>query len=285
MSTPILGRYGAYLAARHYHSAFPAGRVRLLEDLGYGTVWIAGNAPGDLEIPESVLSYTDTAAVGTAIVNVWTEPARRVAESFHRVEQRHPGRLVLGIGAGHREAIGVNYRRPYAVLSDYVEQLQDHGVPGDRIILAALRAKALRLSGDRAAGALPYFTTLQHTKKARDILGEGPTLAVVQSFVTGTDRGVNRSLVRDWATTYLGLENYVNNLKETGFPDLAVGDEPTDELLDALAPLGGADQAAARVEEHLSAGADHVPVYPVDVSEDTAPSFELLASLLRGTTN
>jgi probable F420-dependent oxidoreductase len=168
------------------------------------------------------------------------------------------------------------------VLSNYVEQLRNYGVPSDRIIVAALRAKVLRLSGDRAAGALPYFTTVQHTKKAREILGDGPTLAVVQSFVTGTDRGMNRSLVRDWAKTYLNMENYVNNLREAGFPELAVGAEPTDELLDALAPLGGADQAAARAEEHLSAGADHVPVYPVDASEDPVPSFELFASLIRG---
>jgi len=36
-----------------------------------------------------------------------------------------------------------------------------------------------------SAGALPYFTTVSHTKKARETLGDGPTLAVVQSFVPG----------------------------------------------------------------------------------------------------
>lgn len=282
MGTPALGRHGAYLIAQQYHSAFPAGRVAVLEDLGFSTVWIAGNAPGDLEIPESVLAHTRTAAVGTAIVNVWTEPVEKVAESFHRVEQKYPGRLVLGIGAAHRETIGADYRKPFGMLSDYLEQLRQHGVPGDRILLAALRTKTLRLSADRAAGSLPYFTTVAHTKKAREILGDGPTLAVVQSFVPGTDRDVNRALLREWTTTYLNFTNYVNNLRETGFPDLELGAEPSDELLDALAPLGGGDEVAARVEQHLQEGADHVPVYPVDGSDDPVPAFERIAALLRG---
>lgn len=136
------------------------------------------------------------------------------------------------------------------MLSDYVDRLRERGVPSDRIILAALRAKSLRLSADRAGGAVPYFTTVAHTKKARAILGDEPMLAVGQTFVTGADRGANRALVRDWATKYLNLQNYVNNLRETGFPDLQVGAEPSDEILDALAPLGGADAAAVRVEEH-----------------------------------
>src|ERR1700748_1968139 len=90
MTAPALGRYGAYLSARDYHNVFPRGRVQVLEDLGFGTVWIAGNAPGDLEIPESVLAQTKSATVGTAIVNVWAEPPAKVAESFHRVEQEYP---------------------------------------------------------------------------------------------------------------------------------------------------------------------------------------------------
>ena len=65
MATPTLRRYGAYVLAPRYYELFPSGRVQVLEDLGYGTVWIAGNAPGDLEIPESVLASTKSVAAGT----------------------------------------------------------------------------------------------------------------------------------------------------------------------------------------------------------------------------
>lgn len=282
MATPTLGSYGAYVPAPRYYKLFPSGRVQVLEGLGYGTVWIAGNAPGDLEIPESVLDSTKSVAVGTAIVNVWAEPADKVAASFHRVEQRHPGRFLLGVGIGHREFVRDAYQKPYQVLSEYVDRLLQLGVPRDQIILAALRKKVLRLSADRTAGALPYFTTVEHTKKARETLGQGPVLAVVQSFVAGKDQAAARSIVREWALNpYLKLQNYVNNLKETGFPDLQLGDDPSDALLDALVPVGGTKDTVARIGEHLSAGADHVPLFPLPVSEDPIPAFTLIADGLK----
>ena len=84
MTTPTLGRHGAYLLVQDYEKRSLASRVKNLEDLGYGTIWIAGNAPGDLAIPEAFLAETTSVAVGTAIVNVWSEAADQVAESFHR---------------------------------------------------------------------------------------------------------------------------------------------------------------------------------------------------------
>ena len=242
MTTPSLGRYGAYLLVQDYAERSQAKRAGSLEEMGYGTLWIAGNAPGDLAIPESILAATESVAVGTAIVNVWAEPADHVAESFHRVEGRHPGRFVLGVGIGHREMTGDRYQKPFPTLVKYVDRLLELGVPGDRIVLAALRAKALELAREKTAGALPYFTTVEHTGKARSALGPDRTLAVVQIVTTDEDRAANRAVARKHSAFYLGLQNYVNNLKEAGFPDLQVGDEPSDELLEALIPLGGVER-------------------------------------------
>jgi probable F420-dependent oxidoreductase len=281
MVSPTLGRYGAYLVAPRYNDLFPSGRVQVLEDLGYGTVWIAGNPPGDLVIPQSVLAHTKSVSVATAIVNVWAHPADKVATSFHRVEQRHPGRFLLGVGIGHREAIGGSYQKPYEVLSDYVDRLLQLDVPHDRIILAALRTKVMRLSADKTAGALAFFTTTEHTTKARDTLGHEPLLAVVQSLVAGKDPTTSRSIAREFAMTpYLNLKNYVNNLKETGFPDLKLGDDPSDVLLNALVPSGGVKDIVVRIQQHLSAGADHVPLFPLPLSEDPIPAFRLIAAEL-----
>src|SRR3981189_2578289 len=93
VTTPTLGRHGAYLLVQDYEKRSLASRVKSLEDLGYGTIWIAGNAPGDLAIPEAFLAETTSVAVGTAIVNVWSDAADQVAEAFHRVDDRHPGRF------------------------------------------------------------------------------------------------------------------------------------------------------------------------------------------------
>ena len=281
VTTPSLGRYGAYLLVQDYETRSLASRVKGLEDIGYGTVWIAGNAPGDLRIPEAFLAETESIAVGTAIVNVWAEGADDVAESFHRVDARYPGRFVLGVGIGHREMTGDVYQKPFPTLTKYVDRLLELGVPGNQIILAALRSKVLELSRNKTAGALPYFTTVEHTKKARSALGSDRTLAVVQIVATDDDRAVNRSVARDHASFYLGLQNYVNNLQENGFPDLRVGDEPSDELLEALIPLDGIDSSLERIHEHLVSGADHVAIMPLPTADDPFPALESFAAKLQ----
>jgi probable F420-dependent oxidoreductase len=281
VTTPTLGRYGAYLLVQDYETRSLASRVKGLEDSGYGTVWIAGNAPGDLAIPESLLAETESIAVGTAIVNVWSEDADGVAESFHRVNERFPGRFVLGVGIGHREMSGDVYQKPFPTLTKYVDRLLELGVPGDQIILAALRSKVLELAKNKTAGALPYFTTVEHTKKARAALGSDPTLAVVQIVATDDDPAVNRSVAREHSSFYLGLQNYVNNLQENGFPDIRVGDEPSEELLQALIPLDGVDSSLERIGEHVAAGADHVAIMPLPTANDPFPALELFAAKLQ----
>ncbi|MHA3023749.1 TIGR03620 family F420-dependent LLM class oxidoreductase [Mycobacterium sp. BMJ-28] len=281
MSTPRLGRYGAYLLVQDFETRFLASRVKGLEEIGYGTAWIAGNAPGDLQIPEALLAESDSITVGTAIVNVWAEDADIVAEAFHRVDGRHPGRFVLGVGIGHREMSGDVYQKPFPALTQYVDRLLELGVPGDQIILAALRSKVLELSRDKTAGALPYFTTVDHTKKARATLGTEPTLAVVQLVATNDDPDVNRSVAQQHSSFYLGLQNYVRNLRENGFPDLKVGDEPSEELLQALVPLDGVAGSLQRIGQHFAAGADHVAIMPLPTADDPFPALELFAANLQ----
>ena len=178
------------------------------------------------------------------------------------MEQRHPGRFLLGVGIGHREAIGDAYQKPYQVLSEYVDRLLQLGVPRDQIILAALRKKVLRLSADRTAGASHTSPRWNTRRKHARLWAKGRCWRS-SSFVAGKDQAAACSIVREWALNpYLKLQNYVNNLKETGFPDLQLGDDPSDALLEALVPVGGTKDTVARIGDHLSAGADHVPLGP-----------------------
>ena len=62
---------------------------------------------------------------------------RPVAESFHRIDKAYPGRFLLGIGVGHPEAV-TEYRKPYDALTEYLDQLDEYGVPDDRRVVAAL---------------------------------------------------------------------------------------------------------------------------------------------------
>src|SRR2546421_6053590 len=174
------------------------------ERLGYGTIWIGGSPDGGLEQAEQLLGSTGRITVATGIVNMWKDDASTVAASYHRLEAGHPGRFVLGVGVGHREAT-TEYREPYGKIVEYLDQLDDAGVPPERRVIAALGPKVLALSAARAAGAHPYLTTPEHTAFARKIMGPAARLAPEHQVVVGTDAEQGRAVGRRVLKRYLAL--------------------------------------------------------------------------------
>jgi probable F420-dependent oxidoreductase len=253
--------------------------VAEVEALGYGTIWVGSSPPGDLAFVEHLLDTTDHITVATGIVNVWKDDAATVGASYHRITARHPGRFLLGLGIGHPEATQA-YQHPYATLVSDLDQLDDLKVPAEGRVLAALGPRVLRLSAERAAGAHPYLVTPEHTRQARQILGDGPLLAPEQKLVLETDperaRAIGRSRVQD---PYLGLTNYVSNLRRLGWTDADLADGGSDALIDALAVHGDAAAIARGVTAHLEAGADHVAVQVLN--PDPLPALRALAGHLR----
>ena len=156
--------------------------------------------------------------MATGIVNIWSADAAAVADSFHRIEAGHPGRFLLGIGAGPREHTA-DYRKPYQALVDYLDVLDEHDVPADRRVLAALGPKVLRLSAERAAGAHPYLVTREYTRQARAAVGAAPMLAVEHKVALGADHAATLAVARPAVDQpYLHLENYRANLRRLGSP-------------------------------------------------------------------
>src|SRR5947209_20040907 len=163
-SKPDLGRFGSF-----GRGVTPA-QAKEIEALGYGSVWVGGSPPAELAWVEPILEATTTLQVATGIVNIWSAPAQPVAEYFHRINRAYPGRLLLGIAVGHPEAIS-EYRKPYDALVQYLDQLDEYGVPANRRVVAALGPRVLKLSADRGAGAHPYLTPPDHTARARELIG------------------------------------------------------------------------------------------------------------------
>jgi probable F420-dependent oxidoreductase len=270
-----LGKVGIW---RHPSGLTPEV-VAEVEALGYGTIWVGGSPPGDLTVVEHLLDTTRHIAVATGIVNVWQDDAATVGASYHRITARHPGRFLLGLGIGHPEATR-EYQRPYAALVSYLDQLDDLKVPVEGRVLAALGPRVLRLSAERAAGAHPYLVTPEHTRQARQILGDGPMLAPEQKLVLETDperaRAIGRPKVQN---PYLSLTNYLSNLRRLGWTDADLADGGSDALIDALAVHGDASALARGVTAHLDAGADHVATQVLN--PDPLPALRALAGQLQ----
>lgn len=270
-----LGKVGIW---RHPSGLTPEIAAEV-EALGYGAIWLGGSPDGDLSAVDRVLDATDRIVTGTSIVNVWKDDAATVAASYHRIAARYPDRFVLGLGIGHPEATQ-EYQRPYDKLVSYLDQLDDLKVPAGGRMLAALGPRVLRLSAERAAGALPYLVTPEHTREARQVLGTGPLLAPEQKLVLETDPGRARAIGRPRVQNpYLGLTNYLSSLRRLGWTDADFADGGSDALIDALAVHGDAAAIAGGVTAHLEAGADHVAVQVLN--PDLLPALRALASQLQ----
>jgi probable F420-dependent oxidoreductase len=272
-----LGRFGVWRGASQ---VTPELAVEL-EGLGYGTLWLGGSPAGALVQVEELIGATRTLTLGTSIVNIWKDDAHTVAASFARIESRHPGRFLLGVGTGHREATQ-EYAKPYDTLARYVDVLLGDGVPADSLVLAALGPRVLRLAAERTAGAIPYLVSPEHTRLAREILGVGPLLAPEQKVVLESSperaRAIGRPRVQN---PYLGLVNYTSNLRRLGWGDEDLSNGGSDALIDALVADGSGDEVAARLGEHFDAGADHVAVQLLTASDaDVLEGYQQLARAL-----
>jgi probable F420-dependent oxidoreductase len=272
-----LGRFGVWRSASLVTPELAAG----IERLGFGALWLGSSPAGDLVQAEELLDATTTLTLATSIVNIWQDRPEGAAVSFARVQRRHPGRFLLGVGAGHREA-AQQYASPYQTLARYADVLDAGGVPRDRLVLAALGPKMLGLARDRAAGAIPYLVPPEHTRQARAVLGPGPLLAPEHKVVLDTDPDRARALGRTRVQRpYLGLVNYTSNLRRLGWREEDLDGGGSDALIDALVAHGSPAQVAAQLTRHLDAGADHVCLQLItEEGAGPLPGYRALAPAL-----
>jgi probable F420-dependent oxidoreductase len=279
-----LGRVGVWWSGSWQVADEPSLDVaRELEALGYRALWSSGGYdPGLSPRFERLLASTTRIPAASGIVSIWTGDPEDVGRAVAGLEARFPGRFLLGLGASHAP-LTPDYSRPYSHVVAYLDALDslETPVPPERRVLAALRPRMLELAAARAGGAHPYFVPAEHTARAREILGRGPLLAPEVAVVLEANPARARELAREYASIYLGLPNYTQNLRDFGFDDDDIEGGGSDRLIDAVIPWGDATTVAARVREHHDAGADHVCIqviakrqdFPLDGYRQLAPAL------------
>ncbi|MGW3961025.1 TIGR03620 family F420-dependent LLM class oxidoreductase [Amycolatopsis sp. NPDC005003] len=269
-----LGPVGAYLTAAEATAADAVA----LEQAGYGAIWLAASPAADLLAAERLLDATSRIVVGTSVLNVWQADAGTVADAYHRIAAKHAGRLLVGIGAGHRE-IDAGYTSPVAKVESYLDHLAAAGVPADRVLLAALGPRMLRLAAERAAGTLTLQVTPEHTRRAREALGPGKLVIPGHGVVPDTDTERARETGRAGLRPILGISSYAANLRRLGFTDEELTDPFGNRLLDALVLHGDEPAIAAGIRAELAAGADHVGLHVL--GEDPIATLRSIAHAVR----
>jgi probable F420-dependent oxidoreductase len=258
-----------------------------LDGLGFTALWIPDVGGPVLDSVENLLSATEKTVIATGILNLWMNEPADVASRYAALTETHGERFLLGIGVSHAPLIDSKepglYRKPLAATEKFLDAIDatPEPVPHKNRVLAALGPKMLQLSATKAGGAHPYLSTPEHTRQARDVMGEGPLLLPEQTVLLTDSRDEARAIGTDWLRSYLGLPNYANNLLRLGFTEEDLS-SVSDRVLDALIAWGDEDAVRSRVKEHLDAGADHVcvQVLTADPREFPREQWRRLAAAL-----
>ncbi len=267
-----LGRVGVWtLDVERLSAAGARDYVRELEHHGMRALWIPETL-GSKEIfahAGLLLASSEHLVIATGIANIWARDATAMANGHRTLSEAYPGRFLLGIGVSHAPSVrvrGGHYAKPVESMARYLEAMDRAAFTGAKPaeppgrVLAALGPRMLRLAAEHALGAHPYFVPVEHTAIARKELGPGPLLAVEQAVVLSEDAIAARATARRYTKRYLALENYANNLKRLGWSDTDLANDGSDALVDAIVAWGDGRAIRARVEAHLTNGADHVCV-------------------------
>lgn len=270
-----IGTVGVWRGYRDVDGAL----AEVIEGLGYGTVWQGGSPTSDLRAAEELLDATSALVVATGVVNIWKSDAAELADAYHRITARHPGRLLLGIGSGHREATPHRVR-PLEAMAAYLDVLDEREVPTTDRVLSALGPKMTELASTRSAGTHPYLTVPAQTAQSRASLGADALVAPELTVVHETNESAAREQARTFLEHYLTMENYTTTMQRAGFTAEDVHGRGSDRLVDAIVVHGSSTRLAEGVRAHLTAGADHVCIQVQPAAGDVVRALTELSEEL-----
>jgi probable F420-dependent oxidoreductase len=275
-----LGRIGVWSSAFAVAPATEARRaVREIDELGYDTLWY----PEGLGTRESLtngavlLGASERIRVASGIASIWGRDAVSAVNAARVLADAFEDRFLLGLGVSHPRQVdprGQRYEKPVARMSAYLDAMDDDPYespdkaeprpPVPRVI-AALRPPMLRLAAEKALGAHTYLVPVEHTRRARELLGPDALLIPEQKvLLEGDGKASSLARARTAIAWYLDTPNYVDNLRWLGFSDADFAGGGSDALVDALVAAGDEEAIRARVQEHLDAGATQVAIQPLE---------------------
>jgi probable F420-dependent oxidoreductase len=268
------------------HPALQAQEIAAeLEALGFGALWV-GEALGREALTHAglLLAGTRRIVVATGIANIYGRDPVTMAAGQKVLAEAYPNRFLLGLGVSHVPLVeqlrGHRYDKPVATMRGYLDAMDRApyraAPPALKPVrvLAALGPKMLRLAAERADGAHPYNTTPKHTAQARKLLGATPLLCPEQAVILETNAAKARAIARKFLAIYLTLPNYTNNFLRLGFSEADFGNGGSDRLIDTVIAWGDLKTVLSRIDEHRSAGADHVCIQVLTESEQEFPLRE-----------
>lgn len=252
------------------------------EAAGFDAIWTQETAGRDpFALLAGMAAVTRRIGLGVGIAVIYGRDPVAMRAGAATVHELSGGRMLLGVGASHRDTVaevrGHEYAPPLSAMRAFLDAYAAAAYRGPRphgdppLVLAALRQRMLQLAATRADGAFPYLVPRPYVAAARRMLDdaaaeagrERPILVVSQAVLLETDPAAARAAAHRYLERYLGLPNYRASLLEAGFGEEDLALPGSDRLVDALVAWGDAPSVRARLRGMLQAGADHVALIPL----------------------
>ena len=235
--------------------------VKLAEDLGYESAWIAEGHGGDqFALLAACATATRRMLLGTSISSVFVRTAPTIAMAAATVDDLSQQRFILGLGSSHKVQVepehGVPFVQPVqrlkesvaiirTLLRDGVVSYQGETITIQRfdlwftpsrpeipIYLAGLFPKMLETCGEMAQGVLMTRSTLDSVRQAAEHVAAGaqragrrPEDIVLGSLLpcsVGVDQHAACDVLRSGIAFYGGFFPRYNRLMAaSGFPEVA----------------------------------------------------------------
>ena len=284
--------------------------ARRAETLGYEGVFIPESFNDSLAYAEAVALATSRLRVGTAITNVYLRHPTLLAQQAAAVQEFSGGRLVLGVGVGHRavnEPLGIAMDDPLGKMRQVIGTLRAAWAKGPHqprpavpppLLAAALAPRMIELAGELADGVMFNLFPLGRYPRALAALGRGAARGgrdraslEVCHFTTSyvsDDRAAALHEAKRMLARYANLPFYGNMLAASGFGaqvaavraawgarDVAAAEAAvSDAMADAVTLVGDPARCRERLRDYHAAGATLTIVFPNPVGEPRAAAVE-----------
>jgi alkanesulfonate monooxygenase SsuD/methylene tetrahydromethanopterin reductase-like flavin-dependent oxidoreductase (luciferase family) len=297
------------LSVSPLRDALPADIVdwsRRAETRGFEAVLVPESFNDSLAYAQAIAAATTRLKVGTAITNIYLRHPSLLAQQAAAVQAFSGGRLLLGLGVGHRvvnASLGIEMGDPLAKLRAVIETLRTGWVKGPFqprpetppvILAAAIASTAIETAGEIADGVIFNLFPLTRYAKAIEWLRRGMAKSgrdaggyEVCHFTTcylGDDRQACLDEAKRMLARYANLPFYGNMLAKAGFANeveavraaMKARDVPKAErevsnaMADAVTLCGKPEACRERLDEYGRAGATLIVAFPNPVGESRA---------------
>src|SRR5881397_479745 len=280
------------------------------EERGYEAVFIPESYCDSLAYAEAVALATSRLRVGTGVTNIYLRQPTLLAAQAAAVQELSGGRLVLGLGVGHRavnEPLGIDMSDPLGTMREVIGTLRTSWTKGPiqprpatppALLAAALAPRMIELAGELSDGAIFNLFPLARYPRALAALhrgaaraGRDPGSLAVCHFTTSylsEDRAAALHEAKRMLARYANLPFYGRMLAASGFRaeveavraawrtrDVARAEAAvSDALADAVTLAGDPAHCRARLAAYREAGASLPIVFPNPVGESRAAAVE-----------